>query len=63
MGPTSAIIARGRIREGLEHADDTDREVLGWYAEGYTYIEIAELTGVPVGTIKSRIHRLRKKAK
>ena len=62
VGSTSEVITRGRIREGLEHADDTDREILGWYADGYTYVEIAELTDVPVGTIKSRIHRLRKKA-
>ena len=55
-------ITRDRIRKGLEHTDDTDREILGWYAEGYTYEEIAELIGVPVGTIKSRIHRLRRRA-
>ena len=62
MGPATDLINRSRIRKGLEHADKTDRAILAWYAEGYTYEEIAELTGVKVGTIKSRIHRLRKKA-
>ena len=62
IGPVTGLITHSRIRKGLEHADNTDREILGWYAGGYTYEEIAELTGVKVGTIKSRIHRLRKKA-
>ena len=55
-------ITHDRIRKGMEHTDHTDREILGWYAEGYTYTEIAELIEVPVGTIKSRIHRLRRRA-
>ncbi len=28
--------------------------------EGYPYEEIAEMTGVPIGTIKSRLHRARR---
>ena len=30
-------------------------------AEGYKYAEIAELTGVPLGTVMSRLHRARKR--
>jgi RNA polymerase sigma-70 factor (ECF subfamily) len=30
-------------------------------AEGYRYAEIAELTGVPLGTVMSRLHRGRKR--
>jgi RNA polymerase sigma-70 factor, ECF subfamily len=30
-------------------------------AEGYTYAEIAEVTGVPLGTVMSRLHRARKR--
>ena len=61
-GAAAGVINRDLIRKGLAHTDATDREILWWHAAGYTYEEIAELTEVPVGTIKSRIHRLRKKA-
>ena len=30
-------------------------------AEGYTYAEVAETTGVPLGTVMSRLHRGRKR--
>jgi RNA polymerase sigma-70 factor, ECF subfamily len=30
-------------------------------AEGYRYADIAELTGVPIGTVMSRLHRARKR--
>ena len=30
-------------------------------AEGYSYAEVAEITGVPLGTVMSRLHRGRKR--
>lgn len=40
--------------------NDVKMRSLLLYAEGYDYNEIAELTGVRVGTVKSRIHNARK---
>jgi RNA polymerase sigma-70 factor (ECF subfamily) len=39
-----------------------ERELLYlWAVEEYTMKEISELTGIPRGTLLSRIHRIRKK--
>ncbi len=54
-------------REKLEHLDAALRQlrdehrvvVLLHDAEGYKLSEIQELTGVPLGTVKSRLHRAR----
>lgn len=41
----------------VAHLGDDQREVLMLrFAEGMTVPEIAELTGVPLGTVKSRLH-------
>ncbi len=45
--------ALGQLSEEHRHA------VLLHDTEGYTIAEIQELTGIPVGTIKSRLHRAR----
>src|SRR5262249_32507942 len=38
------------------------RQVLMLVADGYSYDEIAALTGVKIGTVRSRLHHARKKA-
>jgi RNA polymerase sigma-70 factor (ECF subfamily) len=40
-------------------SDDHRQIVLLHDTEGYKMVEIQELTGIPVGTIKSRLHRAR----
>ncbi|WP_306826313.1 sigma-70 family RNA polymerase sigma factor [Gleimia europaea] len=46
------------VREALESLSDTYREaVLLADVEGFSYKEIAEIMGTPVGTVMSRIYR------
>lgn len=49
-------LAREHVRRGLDALTDLQREavVLAYYG-GYTHREIAELLGVPSGTVKTRL--------
>lgn len=50
----------GRLDSALAQLSDEHRIVVLLHdAEGYKLTEIEELTGVPVGTVKSRLHRAR----
>ena len=63
MDPPTAAIAgetRRRILEALEELDDDFRlVVLLRDVEEMNYDEIAQVTGLPLGTVKSRLHRAR----
>ncbi|MDH3612873.1 MAG: RNA polymerase sigma factor [Gammaproteobacteria bacterium] len=49
-----------RLDKALAQLSDEHRIVVLLHdTEGYKMIEIQELTGVPVGTVKSRLHRAR----
>jgi len=51
-----------RLIAGLEQLDDYDREALLLYAWGeLKYHEIADVLGIPVGTVRSRMNRARRK--
>ena len=42
----------------MAHITDDQRTAIVLYdVEGYDYAEIADMTGVSLGTVKSRIHR------
>lgn len=46
------------LRRGLDKLDDEQRRMVVWHSVmGVPYKEIADATGLPVGTVKSRIHR------
>ena len=61
-GPEQTAIARSRSRviaAALAQMDTEDQRaaIVLYDVEGYDYHEIAEMTGVSLGTVKSRIHR------
>ena len=58
---TSPLDARGSIAKALLNLEERDREALLLFAlADLTYGEIAEATGVPEGTVRSRLNRARR---
>lgn len=59
--PVTASLTHERthaLNAALAHITHDQRTAIVLYdVEGYDYAEIAELTGVSIGTVKSRIHR------
>jgi len=51
----------GRLKKAIDALSPEHREVLLlWGVEGMKYRQIADVTGVPIGTVMSRLHRARK---
>jgi RNA polymerase sigma-70 factor (ECF subfamily) len=51
----------GRLRRAIDELPPAQRSVFALYAAGeLTYGEIAEIVGVPIGTVMSRIHHARR---
>lgn len=63
-GPEEVRLARelhDEILEAIKELSDPNREaVVGYYLQGYSQAELADLLGVSVGTIKGRLHKSRK---
>jgi RNA polymerase sigma-70 factor (ECF subfamily) len=54
--------ARRRIGAAIEQLPDRDREILALKEfEGLSYREIAELVGIPLGTVMSRLYAARQR--
>lgn len=51
----------GRIKKAIDDLTPEHRDVLLlWGVQGMKYREIADILGVPIGTVMSRLHRARK---
>lgn len=65
--PIDELIARERARQlwdAMNTLKPLDREALvAFYIRGQSLIEIAEELGVPIGTVKRRLHTARKRLK
>jgi len=56
----AADLTLTRIEAALAQLPPDQRAVLAWHdIEGYTLEELAESRGLPLGTLKSRLHRAR----
>ncbi len=54
-----ASLLGGEVRAALRAVPDQYRKVFLLSVEGFTYHEIAETLGIPMGTVMSRLHRAR----
>jgi RNA polymerase sigma-70 factor (ECF subfamily) len=54
------LLTRQRISEALLRLPEEQRAIIAWHdIEGYTLEELAEQHNIPIGTLKSRLHRAR----
>jgi RNA polymerase sigma factor (sigma-70 family) len=62
-GPAELVelqLIRERISKAWQHLGEEHRVVLSMHdIEGYSLVEISAMTDVPLGTLKSRLHRAR----
>jgi RNA polymerase sigma-70 factor (ECF subfamily) len=55
-------LARRDLRRALDRLSPEHRDaVVLCFVQGFSYAEIAEVMGTPVGTVMSRLHRARRK--
>lgn len=58
--PAARIETEEALRRALDQLSDEQRSIVLLHdAEGYKLTEIEAATGIPVGTVKSRLHRAR----
>jgi len=53
-------LVESEVKEALEALPERFRTVMLLDVEGFAYKEIAEMLGIPIGTVMSRLHRARK---
>jgi len=64
FAPHSTLEADMTLRQCLETLDDADRRLLLlFYVDGLTGRELSETLGIPIGTIKSRLFKIRETLK
>jgi RNA polymerase sigma-70 factor, ECF subfamily len=61
QSPDSDPDLKPLLDAALQHLSDEHKRTIMLLAEGYTYEDIASITGTKVGTVRSRIHYARKR--
>jgi RNA polymerase sigma-70 factor (ECF subfamily) len=56
---TERTVKQREIDQSLAKLDDAFREPFRMHHDGFKYHEIADRLGIPIGTVKSRIHQAR----
>lgn len=60
--PAGRLFDFGEVHSALAKLSNEHRSVLLMHdAEGYKLIEIQQITDIPIGTLKSRLHRARRR--
>ena len=54
-------VRMAEIQRGLERLDPAFRTPFEMHHQGYKYNEVADHLGIPIGTVKSRIHQARQR--
>lgn len=54
-------VRMAEIQHSLERLDPTFRTPFEMHHQGYKYNEVADHLGIPIGTVKSRIHQARQR--
>ena len=54
-------VRMAEIQRSLERLDPTFRTPFEMHHQGYKYNEVADHLGIPIGTVKSRIHQARQR--
>ena len=57
------VFERKELKEKIRQLPSINAKPLKLFLAGYTYREIAHMTGTPIGTVKSRIHLAKEKLK
>ncbi|MEJ8562209.1 RNA polymerase sigma factor [Yoonia sp. GPGPB17] len=61
VGSADEVLEAKQVRSKVaELGEELGQPLLLVCAEGYSYREVSELLGIPIGTVMSRIHRARK---
>lgn len=58
--PTNIFGYGDEVQDAMENISDDYRQIIFLLVEGFSYEEMADILEIPLGTVRSRLHRARK---